>query len=199
MLTQMRVGELEVEVELKAIKNVHLSVHPPTGRVRIAAPDHMKLETIRAYAASRMGWIKRHQGGFQGQEREAPREYVERESHYVWGRRYLLHVEERDGPPSVRLTPRWMILSIRQGAGLDSRAAIVARWYRGLVQADALPVVDRLAPVLGVEVDRVFVRAMRTKWGSCNPDARSIRLNTELGKSRGSVWSMWSCTRWRTC
>src|SRR5215211_2018388 len=112
-IRQIDVGGITVDVVFKDIKNVHLSVHPPTGRVRIAAPERMKLDTIRVYAISRIDWIKKHQKKFQEQERETRREYLDRESHYVWGKRYLLNVKEERRTPSVELKHNGMILTIR--------------------------------------------------------------------------------------
>ena len=94
MVTQLKLGDIAVDVVLKDIKNVHLSVYPPTGRVRISAPTRMSLDTIRVFAISKLGWIKQQQKKLRGQERETPREYLDRESHYVWGKRYLLKVVE---------------------------------------------------------------------------------------------------------
>src|SRR5438034_9800832 len=106
MATKVRFGEIEADIVLKEIKNVHLSVHPPTGRVRISAPSRMSLDTIRVFAISKLGWIKQQQKKLQEQAREAPREYLDRESHYVWGKRYLLTVSEVDQPPMVRSEER---------------------------------------------------------------------------------------------
>ena len=103
MGTQIRLGDIAVDVVLKDIKNVHLSVHPPTGKVRISAPSRMSLETIRVFAISKLGWIKQQQRKLREQERETPREYLDRESHYVWGHRYLLQVTETDEPTHVEL------------------------------------------------------------------------------------------------
>jgi predicted metal-dependent hydrolase len=103
MVSQIKLGDIAVDVLFKDIKNVHLSVHPPTGRVRISAPSRMGLDTIRVFAISKLDWIKRQQTNLRGQERETPREYLNRESHYVWGRRYLLQVIECDANPSVEL------------------------------------------------------------------------------------------------
>ena len=96
MATQLKLGDIAVDVVLKDIKNVHLSVYPPTGRVRISAPQRMNLDTIRLFAISKLGWIKQQQTKLREQERETPREYLDRESHYVWGKRYLLKVIECD-------------------------------------------------------------------------------------------------------
>src|SRR5215472_11402322 len=107
MRTRIQLGDIGVDVVRKDIKNVHLSVHPPTGRVRIAAPARMSLDTIRVFAISKLPWIRRQQQKLQKQERETPREYLDRESHYVWGRRYLLKVQEREQPPTVELNHNW--------------------------------------------------------------------------------------------
>ena len=106
MVTQFKLGEITVDVVLKDIKNIHLSVYPPTGMVRISAPSRMNLDTIRVFAISKLGWIKQQQTKLRRQERETPREYLDRESHYVWGRRYLLQTLESDEPPSVELKHR---------------------------------------------------------------------------------------------
>ena len=103
MVTQVHLGEIAVDVVKKDIKNVHLSVHPPTGKVRISAPLRMDIDNIRVFAISKLGWIKRQQQKLREQERETPREYLDRESHYVWGKRYLLEVVEKDAGPEVEL------------------------------------------------------------------------------------------------
>src|SRR5438552_9440657 len=113
MLSQVKLGDIEVDVVLKDIKNLHLSVHPPTGRVRIAAPARMHIDTIRVFAISKLDWIKQQQTKLRAQEREAPRDYVDRESHYVWGRRFLLTVSESDEPPSLDLKHSRMLLRVR--------------------------------------------------------------------------------------
>src|SRR6266487_5836334 len=111
MVTQIAFGNITADVVLKDIKNIHLSVYPPSGRVRISAPSRMRLDTIRVFAISKLGWIKQQQKKLQEQEREAPREYLDRESHYVWGKRYLLTVSEVDQPPTVELKHNRMLLS----------------------------------------------------------------------------------------
>jgi predicted metal-dependent hydrolase len=179
---QIDVGGIPVDVVFKNIKNIHLSVHPPTGRVRISAPRRIKLDTLRVYAISKIDWIKRHQKKFQEQERETRREYLDRESHYVWGKRYLLKVKEENRPPSVELKHNEMILTVRPGAGMEKREAVVTAWYRDLVREAAAPLTAKWEPLLGVKVNRIIIRRMRTRWGSCTPGRRTIRLNTELAK-----------------
>ncbi len=182
MATRLRLGDIAVDVVLKDIKNVHLSVHPPTGRVRISAPLRMNLDTIRVFAISKLDWIRQQQRKLRGQERETPREYLDRESHYVWGKRYLLSVVQRDLAPSLALKHSRMILTVRAGTDAAAKEAIVAQWYREQIRAVASDLIAKWAPLLGVSVGRVFVRQMKTKWGSCNPRARTIRINTELAK-----------------
>jgi len=136
MTTQLQVGDLVVDVVMKDIKNVHLSVYPPTGRVRISAPTRMSLDTIRVFAISKLGWIRQQQEKLREQERETPREYVDRESHYVWGKRYLLNVVEGDQPPSVALKHRGIVLSVRPGTERTAREAVIAQWYRDQIKAE---------------------------------------------------------------
>lgn len=182
MIKQVKLGDISVDVVLKDIKNVHLSVHPPTGRVRIAAPARMKLDTIRVFAISKLGWIKQQQRKLRAQERETPREYLERESHYLWGKRYLLTVREADQPPSIELKHSRMILSVRPGSDDERRREVVDAWYRDELKRAAQPLIAKWEPRLGVKASRLFVQRMKTKWGSCNPATQSIRLNTELAK-----------------
>ena len=142
----------------------------------------MGLDTIRVFAISKLDWIKQQQKKLREQDRETPREYLDRESHYVWGKRYLLGVVERDQAPTVELKHSRMILMVRAGTGEAAKEAIVARWYRDQIKAVVPEMIERWEEIMDVSVNRVFVRQMKTKWGSCNPRARTIRLNTELAK-----------------
>lgn len=182
MSVQIELGTITADVTLKDVRNVHLSVHPPTGRVSIAAPARMKLDAVRVFAISKLEWIKRQQRKFVAQERETPREYLERESHYVWGKRYLLTVVERDAPPSIELAHHQLRLFVRPGADEAKRHEVLDAWYRGQVRQAVPTLIERWAPRLGVEVVRFYVRRMRTRWGSCTPRSRTIRLNTDLAK-----------------
>lgn len=182
MTQQIQVGDISVDVIFKDIKNVHLSVHPPTGRVRISAPRRISLDTLRVYVIAKMDWIKRHQNKMQAQERETPRDYVDRESHYVWGRRYLLKVNEADQVPSVELKHNHMQLTVRPGSNLEKKEAVISTWYREEVRSAAIPLIAHWEKVMGVQVNKLYVQRMKTKWGSCNPRAGSIRLNSDLAK-----------------
>ena len=182
MVTKIKLGEIEAEVTFKDIKNVHLSVHPPLGRVRISAPSKMKLDTVRVFAISKLGWIKQQQRKLASQERETSRDYVNRESHYVWGKRMLLTVVEKDQSPSVMVRVNKMTLSVRPGADRGQRQDILERWYREQIRSEVPKLIERWEKHLGVKVLRFFVQRMKTRWGSCNPATASIRLNTDLAK-----------------
>jgi predicted metal-dependent hydrolase len=182
MVAKIDLGETTAEVVKKDIKNAHLSVHPPTGKVRISAPLWMKLDTIRVFAISKIEWIKKQQRRMREQERETPREYLDRESHYVWGKRYLLDVVERDGRTNVELRHNKMIVSVRRGTGSERKQAIVDEWYRHELKEAILPLIEKWEPPIGVHTKKIYVRRMKTKWGSCNIARKSIRLNTELAK-----------------
>lgn len=182
MVTQLEIGDVAVDVLRKDIKNVHLSVHPPTGRVRISAPARMSLDTIRVFAISKLGWIKQHQRKVRDQDRESPRDYIERESHYLWGRRYLLNVVEGAQPPGVELSQSRMALHVRPGTPHLRRQAIMDEWYRGQLREAVPPVIAKWERLIGVKVAGFFVQRMKTRWGSCNASAHTIRLNTDLAK-----------------
>lgn len=179
---QLELGELKVEVVLKNIKNIHLNVYPPDGRVRISAPSRTNLDTIRIFAISKLGWIKQQQKKFQQQAREAPREYLDRESHYVWGKRYLLEVIESNGAPAVELQHSQLLLRVRPGTNEVKKQAIMEAWYRDQIKQAVPPFVAKWEPLMGVKVARFFVQRMKTRWGSCNYRAGNIRLNTDLAK-----------------
>ena len=142
----------------------------------------MNLDTIRVFAVSKLAWIQKQQKKLREQERETCREYLDRESHYVWGKRYLLRIVEVDGAPAVELKAGSMILRVRPGANADARGAIVSKWYREQLKTAIPDLLAKWEPILGVNAERVFVQKMKTKWGTCNPDRRSIRLNTDLAK-----------------
>ncbi len=182
MAETIQLGDIVIVVTRKDIKHVHLSVHPPTGRVTLAAPTGTRLEVARAYAISKLGWIRDQQAKLQEQARETPRQFVERESHYLWGRRYLLSVVEEDAKPSVRLSHRKVTLTVRPGSSKAKREAVMHEWRKSLLH-DAVPaLIKKWEAKLGVKVSGYFLQRMKTKWGGCNHRARNIRLNTELVK-----------------
>jgi predicted metal-dependent hydrolase len=178
----LTLGELRAEVTRKPIKHVHLSVHPPAGRVRVAAPEGMALSTIRLFVISKLAWVRTQQRKMQAQERETPREFLNRESHSVWGKRYLLETRFADAAPAVELTPRQLTLQVRPGADAARCEQVLDAWYRQQVHAAVPALLTLWQPRLGVQAQRVFVQRMKTKWGSCTPASGHIRLNTDLAK-----------------
>jgi predicted metal-dependent hydrolase len=169
-------------VTRKAIKNVHLSVHPPDGRVTMSAPNETRSEVARAYAISKISWIREQQEILRSQKRETPREFIERESHYLWGRRYLMTVIEQDSKPCVTLDHKRITLSVRPGSDHAKRASVIHEWHKLLLHEFVPPLIARWEPKLGVHVAAYFLQRMKTKWGGCSHQAGHIRLNTELVK-----------------
>jgi len=134
MTETIQLGDIVIAVTRKDVKHVHLSVHPPSGRVTLVTPTGTRPEVARAYAASKLGWIRDRQAQLRGQARETPRQFVERESHYVWGRRYLLSVREEEAKPSVRMSHRSITLTVRPGSGSAKRAAVMHEWHKSLLR-----------------------------------------------------------------
>lgn len=178
----MQIGDMVVCVTRKAVKHVHLSVHPPLGQVTLVAPTNTRLEVARAYAISKLGWIRTQQARMQAQARETPRQFIERETHYLWGRHYLLTVQEREEKPAVTLDHRQITLTVRPGSPQARREEVVEEWHRSLLHAAIPPLIEKWEARLGVTVKSYFLQRMKTKWGSCNHRAGHVRLNTELVK-----------------
>lgn len=178
----IQLGEISIAVTWKDVKNVHLSVHPPGGRVTLVAPRAIRLEVVRAYAISRLGWIRQQQVKLNGQARETPRAFVERESHYVWGRRLLLSVAYQDAKPSVAFTHKRITLTVRPGSDAEKRAEVLHDWHKSLLHAVVPALIKKWELKLKVKVVGYFLQRMKTKWGSCNHADGHIRLNTELVK-----------------
>lgn len=182
MAETIRLGDIVIAVTRKDVKHVHLSVYPPRGRVTLVAPANTRLEVARAYAISKLSWIRSQRAKLRAQAREMPRRFVTRETHYLWGRRYLLLVVEEDRKPSVRLDHRRLTLAVRPGATQAKRAEILHEWHKRLLH-DAVPtLIKKWEKQLDVSVSRYYLQRMKTKWGGCNARAGTIRLNTELVK-----------------
>jgi predicted metal-dependent hydrolase len=178
----IQLGDIEIEVTRKAIKHAHLSVHPPGGRVTLVAPSGTRLEVARAFAIAKLSWIRDQQSKLRAQAREAPRQFVERESHDLWGRRYLLTVRFREAKPSVVVDHRRITLFVRPDASATKRAEVMHEWHKSLLHEVAPNLIRKWEPKLGVKVHGYFLQRMKTKWGSCNHRVKHIRLNTELVK-----------------
>ncbi len=174
---------ISVEVVRKDIKNLHIGVYPPSGRVRVAAPLAFDDTTVRMAVISRLGWIRRKQEAFTKQDRQSRREFVTGESHYFAGKRYRLDVVEQECPPKVWLLNNTKIgLSVRPGSDRDTREAVVHRWYRQYLRSQFPSLLEKWEAKLGVSVNEVRIKKMKTLWGSCNIEAKRIWLNLELAK-----------------
>ena len=179
----IEVGGLSVEIVRKDIKNFYIGVHPPNGRVRVSTPLRLDDNAVRMAVISRLGWIRRQQAAFEGQDRQSQREFVTGESHYFKGRRYRLDVVEQDAPPSVWLPNNTRIaLRVRPGSDRDTRESVIHRWYRRHLRAQLPPLLEKWETKIGVSVNEVRIKKMKTLWGSCNIEAKRIWLNLELAK-----------------
>lgn len=182
-MEQLTISDITIDVVRKDIKNIHLAVYPPTGRVRIAAPLKVNDDAIRLFAISKLGWIKRNQRKFDRQERIPAREYKERESHYFQGRRYLLNIIEHDAAPNVVLkSKKYIELYVRPGTTKEKCHEIMTEWYRKELKSQIPEIIAKWEKILDVEVNDWHVKQMKTKWGSCNIDKKRILLNLELAK-----------------
>lgn len=182
MQETIELGDVVVSLTRKDVKHVHLTVHPPTGRVTLVAPPTTRTEVARAYAISKLRWIREQRSQLQTQAREAPRRFIDRESHYVWGRRYLLSIAEVDEKPRVLLGHRRLTLQVRPGTTTQKRAEVLHGWHKAQLHAVVPLLITKWERKLDVRVAGYFLQRMKTKWGSCNPGKRHIRLNTELAK-----------------
>ena len=182
-MDQITVSNITIDVIHKDIKNIHLAVYPPTGRVRIAAPLSVSDDAIRLFAISKLGWIKRHQREFDAQERISPREYKQRESHYFQGRRYLMKIIEKDEPPKVILRARSNIeLYVRPNTTFEKRQEVVTEWYRVELKKLIPGIIEKWEKSLNVNIDEWQVKQMKTNWGTCNIEKKRILINLELAK-----------------
>ncbi|MCF7635005.1 MAG: metal-dependent hydrolase [Dehalococcoides mccartyi] len=181
-MPHITLGDLKIDVTYKDIKNVHLSVYPPSGKVRISAPLRLDLDTIRIYAISRLGWIRKQQAKLNEQAREPAREYISRESHYYLGKRYLLKIVEIDGAPKITLKHSVIEMQIRPDTPTEKREVILDDWYRQRMKEIVPAFIHTWERTLNVDVRDFGIKKMKTKWGSCNRKAGRIWLNLELAK-----------------
>lgn len=179
---RLQIAEFDIEVLRKPIRQMHLSVYPPDGAVRLSVPPNVADDTVRAFAIAKLGWLRRESAKQARQPRDPEPTFRDRESHWVWGRRYLLETIDSPDSPQITLHPRRMTLAMRADADSGRRPAVLARWYRDQIRAELPELLNRWEPKLKVKADRIDVRQMRTKWGSCTPRTAAIRLNTELAR-----------------
>lgn len=182
-MEQIKVSDITIDVVRKDIKNIHLAVYPPTGRVRIAAPLKTNDDSIRLFAISKIGWIKRNQRKFEGQERISPREYKQREGHYFQGKRFLLNIIETDSKPKVELKGKKRIdLYVRPNSSKVKKQEVLTEWYRIQLKEQIQPIIEKWEKKLDLIVNDWQIKQMKTKWGSCNIEKKKILINLELAK-----------------
>ena len=180
---RIEIRGIEVEIVRKDIKHLHLGVYPPEGSVRVAAPLRLDDDAVRLAVISRLAWIRRKRAEFEGQDRQSRREFVTGESHYFEGRRYRLDVIESSGPTGIRLRDKaWMEMRVRPDTGRDAREAMLYQWYRARLRERIPEMVAKWEPNIGVTVAEWRIRRMKTRWGTCNPNARRLWVNSELAK-----------------
>jgi hypothetical protein len=174
---------IPVTVVRKPIKNLHLSVYPPDGRVRVSTPLRLDDDAIRLAVVSRLAWIRRKRAEFERQDRQSRREFVSGESHYFEGRRYRLDVVESHPPSGIDLRNNsWMEMRVRPGTNRDRREAVLYKWYRARLRERVPEMVAKWESRIGVRVADWRIRRMKTRWGTCNTKARRIWLDSELAK-----------------
>jgi predicted metal-dependent hydrolase len=181
--SQIQVGNYSIDVYLKNIKNMHLAVYPPTGRIRISAPIETDLERIRLFAISKLSWIKKHQQSFNEQIRQPKSEFLTGESHFFLGKRYILNIFEKERGQYVKLRNKNHIdLYVKNIDSFDNRKKLLIEWYRNEMKSLLPNLIHKWESVIGVNVQEWGVKKMKTRWGSCNVDARRVWINLELIK-----------------
>jgi predicted metal-dependent hydrolase len=179
----LTVNGIEVQIVRKDIKNLHLAVYPPDGRVRVAVPKHVTDDNVRLAVISKLRWIKKQQQDFKEQPRQSGRQYLSGECHYVFGKRYRLELIERDGKPEVKpLRSGKLQLFVRPGSSVEVKEKALNAWYREELKKAIPELLEKWQPIVGKEARDWGIRKMKTKWGSCNIERRRIWLNLELAK-----------------
>ena len=180
----IKIGELDIQLTRKNIKNLHISVMPPDGQVRVSAPDAMTDTAIRMAVIHRIPWIRRQQAAFAKQDRQSAREMVNGETHYLWGRRYRLEVIESDTlkPQTVKLKSGKLILTVNKGVSDEVKLKLLSEYYRGRLKVRAPDLINKWSKKTDVTINDWQIQKMKTKWGSCNIEEGNIRLNLDLAK-----------------
>jgi predicted metal-dependent hydrolase len=185
--SKLNIGDIDVEVVRKDIKHTYLRVHPPAGELRISAPRRMSSVALQAFTRSRLGWIQQQQAKIRSRVALTRHRNVEGESLDVWGMRASLKVSERTGSPLVELDGGRLHLRVGPGMDVQQREALVEAWYRQQLRAALPPLLARWEPLFGVKVRSITLRRMKTRWGSCSAQPRTIQVNTELAKKTTAV------------
>jgi predicted metal-dependent hydrolase len=178
----LSVAGIDVDVVYKDIKNLHIGVYPPLGRVRVAAPQRLDDDQVRLAVVDRLPWIKKQRMQLQDAERQSKREMLTGESHYVWGVRHRLKVVQRPGRPHFEVDGERLLLYVPDGTTPEQRRTLLDGWYRQQLRVVIADLIAKWEPVIGMSVPRWSIRRMKTKWGSCNRESRHIWFNLELAK-----------------
>jgi predicted metal-dependent hydrolase len=181
-MPEMQIGSLSLQLNRKVIKNLHISVLPPDGRIRVSAPEQMTDTAIRMAVISRIPWIKKQQRDFAAQPRQSDREMVSGECHYFWGKRHRLNLIERVGRHEVKVSGGKIHLFVNPGTSMENRALVLSEFYRAQLKAQVEKLIPEWQQLIAAEVADWHVKKMKTKWGSCNVGAERIWLNLELAK-----------------
>ncbi len=178
----MIVSGIEIEIVKKDIKNMHLNVLPPAGRVRISAPYGTSDDAINLFAVKKISWIKKQVVKYQNQARQTEREYVTGESHYLWGRRYRLEIRHSNKANNIELKGNKLILTVREKSNMQQRENVINEWYRAELKTKLPALVEKWEEIIGVKANAVGVKNMLTRWGTCNAEAKKILINLQLAK-----------------
>jgi predicted metal-dependent hydrolase len=179
----LTISNLSIDIVRKDIKNMHLAVYPPNGRIRLSAPEKTDNEMMRLFAISKISWIRKHIKNFAAQPRETPREFISGESHYFQGKRYLLTVVEHKGLQKVEIKgTKNIILYIKPKASIETKGKVLKEWHREQMKKQIPAIISKWENIIGVKSNDWVIKQMKTKWGSCNIEAKRIWLNLELSK-----------------
>ncbi len=178
----MNLSGIDIEITKKNIKNMHLSVLPPDGKVRVSAPLSISEDAIELFAISKIGWIKEQVKKFQQQPRQTEREYVSGESHYFFGKRYRLDIRYTNGNSKVEIKGNKMLFTIRSESTIEQRASTLNEWYRKQLRIKIPPLFEKWEEIIGVHANEVKIKDMLTKWGTCNVNDKRIWINLQLAK-----------------
>lgn len=178
----MKISDIEIDVEYKAIKNIHLAVYPPNGNVHVSAPDYCTEDDLRAYLLSKLPWIRKQQKEILEQERETRREYVSGENHYLFGKRYILRVIEENTVPRIEITHKYILMYVRPESTREKRMEVLHEYYRQELHCKLNELFPRWMEKMGQENFTWKILAMKTQWGSCMQNKREIRMNLALAR-----------------
>lgn len=178
----LTVRGIDIDVIYKDIKNLHIGVYPPMGRVRVAAPERFDDDQVRIAVVQRLPWIKRQQVQLKEAPRQTQREMTTGESHYVWGNRLRLKVTERPGRAHIETDGDRLALYTSEDSTAEERRDLLDRWYREQLRLAIPPLIAKWEAELDVVIPKWTIRRMKTKWGSCNRESRHLWFNLELAK-----------------